>query len=303
MPIVPIGTIPGLASALIGVDVLALLSTGAAGRVTRFTLQRDRGLMTGAVTAQLRTATGGGGSGISVTLGVGVEAASVTTPLSFTLAESLYLRVTAADGSSEDLRGSIEVETTGVVTTALTTLARVKTFHGITTSTNDSLINDLIAGVSTWWQRYMRRSIVSQAIASEKHDGGWYTVTLDEAPAIAGSLTVTEDGATIDSASYDLDPRAALVYRLSGGTVDRWARGVRNIVVSYSAGFASVPEDLQLFSTQQVLHSFLQSAPGGGRLSKRGTIIPESGSAEYLIGTFVPGAQECLNLYRDAVRR
>ena len=303
MPIVPIGTIPGLASALIGVDVLALLSSGAAGRVTRFTLQRDRGAMSGSVTAQLRTATGGGGSGISVTLGVGVEAASITTPLAFTLSESLYLRVTAADGSSEDLRGSLEVETTGVVAAALTTLARVKTFRGITASTNDSLINDIIAGVSKWWQNYMRRSIVAQVIASEKHDGGWYSVVLSESPAVAGSLTVTEDGATIDSASYDLDAAAGVLYRLSGGTSDRWARGVRNVVVSYSSGFASVPEDLQLFATQQVVHTYLQSAPGGNRISNRGTILESSGSAEYLIGTFVPGAQECLDLYRDGARR
>ena len=300
---IPIGTVPGLVSAIVSTDVLAMATEGASGRVTRFFLRRDRGLLTGSVTAQLRTATGGGGSGISITLGVGVEGASSTSPLTFTSSESLYLRVTAADGSSEDLSGWIEVETTAPATAALTTLARVKTFDNITDSLNDSLLNDAIAGVSVSWQRYMRRLIVSTAIVGEKHSGGQNAITLRQFPAIAGTLVIAEDGAAISSGDFELEAATGIVYRLAGGFVDRWARGIRNVSIDYSSGFASVPEDLQLYATQQVIQIFRQSKQGGNRIGERGTILDTGGSSQYLIGPYIPGAQEVLDRYRDFARR
>lgn len=296
---IPINTIPGLITAVVNTDILVMPSEGVSGRVTRTLMRRDAALTSGSVFATLRNATGGGGSGIGLNLLNAFSYTASVIPLSFTSSESIYLRVSSASATSEDLSGWIEVDTTAQATAALTSLSRVKSFYDIAGSDSDDVLNDAINGVSTAWQRYMRRSIVSTTIVGEKHSGGQPAIVLKEYPAVDGTLAIIEDGVALASTDFELDAEKGRVYRVIGGSVDRWSPGRRNISVDYSAGFVSVPEDLQIYATQQVLQIFKQSKIGGDRLGKRGTILESSGSAEYLIGPYVPGAQEVLDRYRD----
>ena len=77
------------------------------------------------------------------------------------------------------------------------------------------------------------------------------------------------------------------------------AAGRRSYEVDYTAGYATVPNDLATWAAMQSAHEFLKTKEGENRLSLRGEIIDEGGSGQYMIGPWVPGIVEMMMTYRD----
>jgi uncharacterized phiE125 gp8 family phage protein len=294
--LVPIGTHPGLVLGLVDADLHAA-SVAATGRATRLFLRRTDNGAGDVVVASLRNATGGGGSGIAITLGDGVDAVAVTGDITGT---EFYLRVSSADGNSQNLTGWFDLEAAAGVASALTTLVRVKEWLKITGSTNDTLITNLIAGESARIQRYLRRYIVQQTITAEIQSGhGREILALRERPVTAVT-EVREDGVALASSKYELDGDEGILYARTDGNPDVWTEGSRNFEIDYTAGYASPPDDLVDAATIQVADTFRQTTPGGDRLGVLGAPLDAGGSPQYITpAAWAPGVLQRLALFRE----
>ena len=294
---VPICTIPGLVSQLVAVDVL-VAPADVVKLLTRVFLQRTDNGAGDIVSADLRNATGGGGEGISVTLGDGDSEAVAAGAITVEASEGLYLRVTAADASSQNLRGWFEFQDDSIdVTSALTNLARVKQFALITDSASDALLNSIIAGVSSRMQSYLGRAIVQETITAEKHDGrDRDTLQLDAFPVIVPPAVVVRSvGTVVEATTYEVDAARGHVVKVTDGAAGAWPAGRRNLEVDYTAGYAAVPEDLVLAATQQVVFLYQRR---GARVAERGSTLELGGGSQYLTGPWAAGVLQTLESYR-----
>jgi len=128
--------------------------------------------------------------------------------------------------------------------TDLTTLANVKQWLGVTVSTDDAFLGRLISFASVFVQNLLNRNILSTAY-TETYDGNSGTALFLPNYPITAVSSLTIDGISIPAASSPL---------VSGYTFNstrislngyRFNRGYNNVAISYTAGFASVPLDLE----------------------------------------------------------
>jgi len=119
----------------------------------------------------------------------------------------------------------------------LTTLADLKAWLNISSTTDDDLLARVITSVSGWVERYLNRSLAS-ASYDEFYDGpGGKVLMLRNFPVTAVSL-VSVDGVGIPPAPDVISPGWRLVRDsivLSGFVFNR---GLGNVEVAYTAGYA-----------------------------------------------------------------
>ena len=302
----PIATIPGLVSpGWVNVDFV-IAELAAAATITRVFLRRTDHIAGDVVSASIRNAAGGGGSGISVTIADGAAYGTGSGSLAIAAGGLVYLRVSAAGATSMNLSGWVEVEGAAGVTTALTNLARVKEWLGFTDSGYDAILSTLIAGVSKRCQVAMEREILATAIAAELHegDGADDVLQLREFPIVSPPAPVVRQltvagPVVLDAATYRLLPERGWILRAVNGSSTPWPSGRANLEIDYTAGYATVPEDLAQAATMQVAYLWRQTKAGGNRLGERGTILELGGTAAYLTGEWAPGVLEALLAHRD----
>ncbi len=276
---------------------------GIAGAVIRLDMHLVGAASGDDFTCDLRTATAGGGSGITFTITDGNnDGTIVTDQLAVAADETLYLRVTEAAGGV-GLRGWFEFEPTGTsaVTAFLTTLARVKTDHGIDEATWDAQLNRLIQGKSAAMQSWAGRTFVDTTYTDEVHSGdGWTdTIILNHRPITGTETFVLKlDDSAVDSDDYTTDIDAGLVQIVDANTT----AGTRNYKATYSAGYTSIPEDLAMACTAEVRHEFNQSHPSvTNRLGIESSADASGGGTTYVPGGFLPSTLEIMRPYRRRV--
>lgn len=292
----PIPTTPGLAVALVGVD----MHVGQASvpvKVTEVFLRRTD--ESGALVAQLRNA---GGDSITVTFGAAAQSATGTGSVSFAAGEPVLLRVTSADATSQNLGGSFALAQSSAATTFLTTLALVKSFLGVTASTHDALINELLPGVSKAIQNAIGRDILQQTITAEVHEspGRWKVIAAREFPILTLLAVRENDVALTVATEYRLWQDWG-VQRLSGSATGAeiataWAHGF--VEFDYDAGFASVPSDLEMIATAETAHAFKQTSAGGSRLGQLGQSVVGNTDAPFPLWDLLPMSQRVVSRYR-----
>ena len=132
----------------------------------------------------------------------------------------------------------------------LTILANVKAWlpgaggGGITYTTDDALLQRLITAVSSHVQSWLDRAIASAAYVDTRDGRGGYRVGLTNYPVTAVA-SVTIDGVSLPASPDGISPR----FTFSDSTVFLigygFARGTRNVVISYTAGYATTPPDIE----------------------------------------------------------
>lgn len=146
-------------------------------------------------------------------------------------------------------------------TIALITLAQAKTFLKVTASSEDSLLGDLINSMSYAAKSYCGVNFV-QANYTEYYDGDGCLdhLILRNAPLISVASMYDDLQRLFTSASlistddYQLELGAGIV-RLWNNR-GRFSNGKGNIKITYSAGYASIPYDLQHAALLMVLHAY-----------------------------------------------
>lgn len=125
----------------------------------------------------------------------------------------------------------------------LCALADVKAYLGITSSATDGVLTTLIGNVSAAIESYCNRTFASASYTETRNGQGGWRLFLANGPVTAVA-SVSVDGVSIPAAPDALS---------SGYVVDQntvylrgycFNRGVQNVTVTYTAGFASVPGDV-----------------------------------------------------------
>jgi len=175
---------------------------------------------------------------------------------------------------------------------ALTTLADLKTYLGITDSSEDDLLNLLIADADAAILGYLDRAI-EQATLTEYYSGdGTTNLLLQQRPvtaitsvhvdsaAYAGQASGAVDSTTEWTAGEDFYAQSVVENESNPGNIiaikgpgtftgdgDRqtwgeWPRGTGNIKVIYTAGYSTVPGDLA--AACRILVAWMRSSRENG---------------------------------------
>jgi len=282
---IPIATIPGLISPWVGSDI-RISPAGSAFTIERVFLQRtDAPGAGGVVTASVRNATGGGGDGIELSI-VGTKTdSSKTGSVTVGVSEAVYVRVSAADSESMNLRGWFEITGGSVVTGLLTTLVRVKRELGITGSEDDGILNELIESVTGEIQGALRCRFIQTTATSEKQDSiGDYYIPLDHYPVVSIASVSESSNVLVADTDYEAteqDKAAGRITRLASGDPATWAAGKRVVEVTYDYGYASVPDAIVQAATELAAYDYQTADPGGRRLGLNSKVLSSGGDASY----------------------
>lgn len=131
---------------------------------------------------------------------------------------------------------------------AAVSLAEAKAHLNITASTYDTELTAFIDRAESALAGRLGGPI-STASGTETYDGGGTVVQLRRVPVVSVAA-VTQDAVAITD--YALDPSAGLLYRDEDGA--SWEYGVRNISVTYTAGYSTVPDALKQALLELVRH-------------------------------------------------
>ncbi|MEM9043416.1 MAG: hypothetical protein AAGC81_01885 [Pseudomonadota bacterium] len=151
---------------------------------------------------------------------------------------------------------------------AIATLAQVKQLIGIGDSSSDSRIDALLDPVTAKLEQEARRSF-SVVTEIETHYGGVESLPLMIRPVV--SVTTVEDivsSSTVDPSGYLLDGEAGLLHRLPLGRAwdyraapfEPRSTSIRRWKVTYQAGYATVPADVEIAFADMINHFLTVSA-------------------------------------------
>jgi hypothetical protein len=149
----------------------------------------------------------------------------------------------------------------------LTTLASVKLYLGIIATTADAKLSPMITAVSAWIKSYLNRDILQASYTETLNGTGTSQIMLANYPATA-IKSVTVDG--IDKTSCAVCDGRRVVSLTDGST---FTRGFANVVIEYTAGYATVPFDLEHVACRIVAWGYNES-------SRLGQISKSMGGAE-----------------------
>jgi uncharacterized phiE125 gp8 family phage protein len=191
----------------------------------------------------------------------------------------------------------------------LTTLANVKAELGITDSASDALLRRYITGASKAASNYCNRVFAVETVSERFLPGHCYRwvhhsekLQLARFPLITVT-SVTEDDTvlTVDT-DYLVNSSNGQLTRVSSEHISRWL--ALGITVVYSAGYATVPADLE----DAVIRMVTQRHSAKGRdATLRQESIPGVREATYWIatgeeaGNFTPDVADILDSYRAVV--
>jgi len=130
----------------------------------------------------------------------------------------------------------------------LVSLANTKTFLGITNNEKDDVLNILIAAMSDFIEGYCSRTFASTVYTDEEYDGNAaYEMRLKNFPVITftsleknNKWNNNDDWEDVDTEDYWVDLDTGIVTKT---TV--FNKGKQNYRANYTAGYATIPNDLQ----------------------------------------------------------
>lgn len=199
-------------------------------------------------------------------------------------------------------------------TIALITLADAKVYLKIATGTTseDSIVSDLINECSVWINSYCGRALVDPTVGgtvgasyTEYYDGdGTSQLYLKNWPLIA-LTSLYEDYARAWTADTAIDVAANVQLDSASGILTLWntrvyfARGVGNVRVIYRAGYVhnvNVPYDLQMAARKLVAWKYFQDYS-----QRRFGVASESvqdRTTNYTDEALLPDVKQILDRYR-----
>jgi hypothetical protein len=180
--------------------------------------------------------------------------------------------------------------------TALTTVAAVKAYRKLPVTANtemDAALQDLIARVSVSIENYLQRTI-ARGPRVDVRDGTGGTAMMTRDFPVASVQAVEVDGQAIPAAGGF----GRSGWRLGDGRTIvlegyRFARGVQNIRIAYTAGFAAVPGDVEQACIETVALAWARAEHiDVSSKSLAGETI------SYITSELTPSAKQMLGNYR-----
>lgn len=193
-----------------------------------------------------------------------------------------------------------------------TTAARVKAHLGIPSgvTTHDTRVGYAVDAVDPLLLPLLGLNAITGSVTQQ-----WYTdridvpgpaedaVPLSRLPVVSGSVAaVTDDGGLVAATDYYVDNEAGEVRLTGAGSY--FTQGRQKVVVTYQAGYASVPGDLQLCGDAIGAWAFNQLPRAGFESEKAGDysvdVVPAAASMAET--DLPPIVRRLLANYRRALR-
>jgi len=154
-----------------------------------------------------------------------------------------------------------------VVPHALTTLANLKSYLGITDSSNDVLLEKLIDNVTEWIEGQLGgRRIKETQYTDDRYDGGTQDIFLRQWP-ITELTSVQFNTGTISAPVWQSFAADDFVKYAEQGIIRFIAGtgrpGLKNLRFTFKAGFTAIPDDLELVAKQLIADVFNSRLAGG----------------------------------------
>lgn len=152
----------------------------------------------------------------------------------------------------------------------LVSLAEVKTWLGITTTSDDVLLTSLITQISSWADGYTNRTLYSTTYNLVVDGRGESRKVVPNWPITAiNSLTI--DGVAIPASSDGIKP--GYVFDVEQPKITligyRFTRGLSNVVINYTAGYTTFPQNLVLAAKQLIANRY-RGRSWAGKVSASG---------------------------------
>lgn len=147
----------------------------------------------------------------------------------------------------------------------MTTLAKVKAYLGITATTHDAVISELVVNVTAWIETYLNRSISATEDFEELFDGGDDLLMLSKYPLIEAPEIAYNAGTQASPIWTPIDPEM-YEYNAKTGIIRLFAKspnGLDRVRVTYTGGYEEIPSDIELIAKQLVARMFSQRKAQG----------------------------------------
>jgi hypothetical protein len=188
----------------------------------------------------------------------------------------------------------------------LVTSTEVKTYLGISGSTHDTLITELIDLVSEYIEDYCNTYFSSVAV-TDKHDGGGEFLFVTKAPIISiTSITDNLDSTVVAATDYDAYLKSGRIYRESNTTLwtsnePRWFEGRQRFTIVYQAGHAVIPEAVKWVAYTLIGRhlKILPTSNASGQWNQPPIMDMEDDSSRKKLIAFTPQERKLLAPYRN----
>jgi len=146
----------------------------------------------------------------------------------------------------------------------LITLSELKPYIKVEASETafDTLLNAMISEISKLMQNFIGCDVIEATYPSIKVNGsGRSVLDLPNWPITAVSSVKEDEIALIEGTDFEISQHGDYLIRLDGfGGESNWVKGVKNITVSYTAGYSDLPGDLKLACKKQIGHEWKQQS-------------------------------------------
>lgn len=172
----------------------------------------------------------------------------------------------------------------------LTTLANVKSWLGVSNTDDDAQLSRLITAASDFVASYCSRVFVSTVFTDRKYHGnGNSTLVLRNWPIIS-IQELAIDGVDVPASSYTFYDR--MIY-LNNGVFNR---GLANVAVSYTAGYATIPFGLEQAVIELIAFKYREKGRiGHSSKQLAGEVV------SFIIADLHPAIKRALDTYSDKV--
>lgn len=186
----------------------------------------------------------------------------------------------------------------------------VREYEGITADADNEFITRIIERVTDRFERYCDRQFVDRTYNystdpdNAKLDGlnnpmNRHLLALPQYPII--SVTTVRINEVAYDESTSIYNSGWFIYNAKAGILGlrgyEWLQGARNIELVYTAGYATIPEDLQEACIKQVLWNYKQGK-GAHLLGVSGKSLADGNVSLFMTNALLPEVKEVLNRYR-----
>ena len=195
---------------------------------------------------------------------------STNLPSAITIADTLIVEYWQGSGTENDLFIAGGQDTTfnsSGSALALTSLAYVKDYGQITTTTWDVFLTNRIFAVSALIQSYCNRTFPVQTYTEDYDGPGSTTLLLHQWPVQAVSQVILDQyyplPTTLGSSDIVVNANKGIISVSPSSVGQKWfGYGDQNIQVTYTAGYSTIPNDIQEAAAAMVLLAYAKMAGG-----------------------------------------
>lgn len=166
------------------------------------------------------------------------------------------------------------------------TLAELRTLPDVSNTTKYP--NARCLAVAAYFVGVIEREVgaafIERTVTNELHDGGDYEIALDKA-YVRSVTSATENGVAVSD--YMIADKGGVLVRMASATSGskiRWARGIRNVSVTYKHGYSAVaPDDIKEQAMKATRMHLMATSATNWQADRQTSLSTDMGVVGYVV--------------------